>query len=76
MTHFEKAVLKQMGIPKKERDKAMDFYDTVGGRRFVDVTVPTLTNAIKDLTEAIKTLTDRVEQLEKDRERNEEEREL
>lgn len=78
MTHFERTMARQMGLPIKnqERDKMMDFYSTVGGRQFVDVTVPALTKAIKDLTEVVKNLTDKVEQLEKDRERNEEEREL
>ena len=31
----------------------MNFYDTVGGRRFIDGTVPSLINAVKDLTKTI-----------------------
>lgn len=75
MTHFERTMARQMGLPIKnqERDKMMDFYSTVGGRQFVDVTVPALTKAIKDLTEVVKNLTDKVEQLEKntDKEKSE-----
>lgn len=31
----------------------MDFYQTVGGRRFVDYTIPTLSKNIEKLTEAL-----------------------
>ena len=81
MTHFERTMARQMmGLPvrSQERDKMMDFFSTVGGRQFVEVTVPALTKAIKDLTEVVKTLTDKVEQLEKntDKEKSELEEEI
>lgn len=41
----------------------LNFYDTVGGRRFVDVTIPQLLKEIKKLNENISALTVAVKDL-------------